>query len=215
MNEYWEAPLTEDEPAEEPFEESGRPGCLAVFAVLLAVIGIGYSVTFGILGVDLIVNQPGRVATGAIVTLCAIAGLPVALILSIGLWRMQTWAWWAAVILQALGLGLAFLSFGAAFLNPDRAVGFVLGPLMGLFVGGVVLAWFVRYRELFGQGDTAQVDGRQVEEPDLDDALVTFAITVIGCTTLFGLVSFVLVVTLYLFGFSFTGFLRALGLPLP
>ena len=200
---------------DETFEESGRPGCLAVFAVLLAVIGIGYSIIFGILGVDLIVNQPERLATGAIVILCAVVGLPVPVILSVGLWRMRMWAWWAAVILQVLGLGLGFLSFAAAFLNPDRAVGFVLGPLMGLFVGGVVLAWFVRYRQRFGQGDVGETVRWQETEADSDDALVIFAVTVIGCTTLFFLVAIALVAILFLFGFSFTGILRSLGLPLP
>ncbi len=201
MNEYWEAPVAEIE--EEEFPESGRPGCLSVFAVMLAAGGIGYGIVFGILGLNLMVDE-GRPALGALVTLSAIPLAFVPAVVAVGLWRMRVWAWWLTVIFGSLGFGAASLSFVAAFLGTDpmRALGFVMGPLMGLMVGVVVLAWFLRNRERFGQEEMVEV-GDRVEggQADEENALVIFAVTVMGCMTLICLVGAVLA-AVFVFGFS-------------
>ena len=199
MNEYWEMPA-EDQPELE-FEESGRPGCLSVFAVMLAAGGIGYGIVFGILGLNLMVGE-GRPALGALVTISAIPLAFVPAVVAVGLWRMRTWAWWLTVIFGSLGLGAASLSFVAAFLGADpmRALGFVMGPLMGLMVGVVVLAWFLRNRERFGQ-EAVVAEGERAGQASEENALVIFAVTVMGCMTLICLVGAALA-AVFLFGFS-------------
>jgi len=215
MKEYWEAPLEEIE--EEEFPESGRPGCIAVFAVLLALLGIGYSAVFGIVGVNLVLDQPDRAATGALLTLCAVVGLPIPVTIAVGLWRMRMWAWWLAVILQSLGLGLGVLSFAAALLgaDPARALGFVLGPLMGLLTGVVILTWFLRNRDRFRPDEADDVSGRVEEAAGADNPLLIFAATAIGCTALLCLLGAVLLAAFYVLGVTPTGILRTLVLPVP
>lgn len=203
MDDYWEAPTAELlEEVEEPYEESGRPGCLSVFAVLLAVSGIVYGIIFGALGIDLIVEQPDRPAVGALVTVCATAWLPLPVIVAIGLWRMKMWAWWLMVIVQSLGIGLALLGFVVALLgiDPMRALGFVLGPLMGLVASGIILYWFLTNRHRFGQDGVVGPDGQATREAGMDSTLVIGAVAMIGCLTIICLAGAVLLVTSFLLG---------------
>lgn len=205
MNEYWNAPVAEME--EEEFPESGRPGCLSVFAVLLAAVGIGYSIAFGVLGLNLIVNQPDRTAAGAMMILIALGGSLITVTLAIGLWHTRMWAWWLAVILQSVALGLGLLSFGAALLGmgPAGALGFVLGPLMGLLVGGIILYWFLINRERFGQEDVVDAAGREAKEPASDNLLVIVAAMAIAAIALLCLVG-VLFVVIFVLGSRLTFF---------
>lgn len=165
MNDYWEEAPAPGFLAEE-FPESGRPGCLSVFAVLLAVSGLVYGAIFGFLGFDLITEQPGQLAQGVIVTLAAGGGSLLTVILAVGLWRLRMWAWWLAVIVQSLGIGLALLSFVVALLgmDPTRALGFVLGPLMGLVASSIILYWFLTNRDRFGQGDVVRTGEKVTED---------------------------------------------------
>lgn len=221
MDDYWKAPTAElpeeVEELEEPYEESGRPGCLSVFAVLLAVSGIVYGIIFGALGIDLIVEQPDRPAVGALVTVCATAWLPLPVIVAIGLWRMKMWAWWLMVIVQSLGISLALLGFVVALLgiDPMRALGFVLGPLMGLVASGIILYWFLSNRERFGDDEVAYVGGRAEEKADADNALLIFAVTAIGCIALFCVAVLAVVFLIFALGGvpPLSEIMRSLGLP--
>lgn len=200
MDNYWEAPTAEL--VEEPYEESGRPGCLSVLAVLLAISGLVYGVILSILGLDLIVDQPQQLAEGAMVTFAAGGGSLLAVILALGLWRLRLWAWWLAVILQSVGIGLTLLGFGAALLgrDPMRALGFVLGPLMGLVASGIILYWFLTNRERFGQ-DGRIVEGSQVvKETESDSTLLIIAVVVIAAIALLCLTGLVLAL-IFVLGF--------------
>lgn len=224
MNEYWKAPADGEAevPAEVEFEESGRPGCLSVFAVMLAAGGIGYGIVFGIMGLNMMVNVDDRPVLGAVITMGAIPLGLVPAIVALGLWRLRMWAWWLTVILGSLGLGAAAVSFVGALLgaDPARALGFVLGPLMGLLVGGVALTWFLRNRDHFEQEAGRDGSSRVEEgepESDTENALLVFVVTVMGCLTLFCIVGATLVFLMFVLGVpaTFSGIMRSLGLPAP
>ncbi|TMC22352.1 MAG: DUF2127 domain-containing protein [Chloroflexi bacterium] len=121
-----------------------RPTGVTIIAVLLAIGGIfallGALLGFfgiGLLGVK-IAGISGGIVTGIGVLLGAIALLIalIPLILSWGLWTLQTWAFWTTVIVESLSIVYTVLSW----LQDRTTVPSLIGSLI---IPVIILAYFL------------------------------------------------------------------------
>ena len=111
-----------------------RPGCLSVFCVL-QMLGGGL---FLLGGIGLMVeSEPGA---GLLSLLLAALQVAVA----VGLWKMQSWAWWLTMVIVGLG------SLGSLVNLVDGQ----FEALGALAVQGAILYWFGAHKSLF---ETSQV----------------------------------------------------------
>ena len=209
--------------------DSGRPGCIAAYAILLAVGGIANIIVSGILGLNVIVDEPDLLVMGAILTLCLMAVSAIPVIIALGLWRMRLWAWWLVIIFQTVGLATTCFGLLAivplATPGPSAALGtaevslLLIGALASVLFSGIVLYWFLKNRKRFRRRGVIHVEGRALEEPASDRTLAIVAGTVIAVVAILCLVSIVVLVILTLLGpqigNTFSQITSGLGTPLP
>jgi tetratricopeptide (TPR) repeat protein len=148
-----------------------RPGCLTVYAVLLAIGAVLTALGAVLTGVSLIAGSDlatnryltGFTGGGALIMWGTIAGLLVGsalnLVIAIGLWRLKNWARIVIIVLQSLGwmagacntvisigaIAEVFASEGFEWLS----AGLLCGPLIGLALSGYIIFWFIVNGDLF------------------------------------------------------------------
>jgi len=206
----------------------GRPGCITLYAILLALGGIANIAASALVGYGFFV-EPDLVTTGVILALCMFAWSLIPFAMAVGLWRMRMWAWWLVVIFQVLGIAMTCLTslliFPVLTVEPSVGIGaaelasLVIGILLGLLVNGVVLYWFLTNRDRFRRPVVVHVDGRAVEEPGSSNTVVIVAATVIGVLVILCVVSAAVIAVLTLLGpqigTTFSEITRGLMTPAP
>jgi uncharacterized membrane protein (DUF2068 family) len=116
-----------------------RPFGVTVIALLQALSGpiVGGS----ILGSDVALPVHGDRDLAA--RLAGLAAICVGLLIAVGLWRLQRWAWTAGMLWTGLGLAAALL----AYLNGQ--------PQYGIMAVGIAIVFYLHQRDVqraFGQG---------------------------------------------------------------
>lgn len=207
----------------------GRPGCITVYALLLALGGIGNLLISAFFGLNLMGGDAELLATGAIITLCTAAWSLLPFVMAVGLWRMRMWAWWLVVISQAFAIAMTCLVtvlVAPAFMvvaDPGYGTAEVLIVLAGiplaLLLSGIILYWFLTNRDRFRQPVVVHVGGRALEEPGSDNVLIIVGVTVIGVVVILCVVSVAVIALLTLLGpqigTTFSEITRGLMTPAP
>lgn len=206
-----------------------RPGCITIYAILLALGGIANIVVSALVFGQGFIVESDFATVAIILMLCMFAWSFIPFVMAVGLWRMRMWAWWLVVIFQVFGLLVA--CFALALVVPAFATGlegqvgtaeliilFAVVPL-GLLINVVILYWFLRNRDRFRRPGVVHVGGRALEEPASENVAVIVAVTVVGVLVILCVVGAAIIAILTLLGpqigNTFSEITRELMTPVP
>lgn len=144
----------------------GRPIGVTIIGILMAIggvimIGVGIIASIGALVLPFVAMEPGpelggfspallgglAAVTGVIMLALGIA----ALVIAYGLFKGRPWAWTAAVILSAIGIGLSILQIAAGVVTGD------FSGIISLIINGIILYYLYRphVKAYFGKAVSA------------------------------------------------------------
>lgn len=141
-----------------------RPGCVTLYAVLLAIVAVLGILGTTLTGISLLAGSslvPGNrlppEMQGSEAILGAVIAVPFFMsifnfVLAVGLWRLKNWARIAIIVLQTLGfLGnsayavITATAIGDVFASTEFqwvSAALICGMLLGLGINGYIIFWF-------------------------------------------------------------------------
>lgn len=192
----------------DPMPGRERPGCVTVYAVLLWLLGGLYLVG------SLLVILASLLDSDFVLFFLALFGLLLAaipIVIALGLWKMKAWAWYVVVIVQSIGILGGLLSLGTTLLGAAASEGGgylafpIVGNLIGLFISGVILYWFITNRKAFGIGAPSYrlvegPDGEMIQQPVAASGTGGIGWIILGIAAVFFLVPVCVIIVLALLG---------------
>lgn len=136
-------------------KSSGRPGCIAAYALLVGLSGLIFTLGLVLTVADLASDRASLVAQLPMIGLLAL--FPIFLLtLATGLWRMKRWARLIAMGIHGLAFAAGVSAIAAALileraaLGPLDVIGLVAEMAPTLLISGSVWTWLARNGGRFG-----------------------------------------------------------------